>query len=281
MSDLPAAHVVAALHAVLSYVEGPIIIVDVGAQSLPGERHVYSALDDLGLPVRVIGFEPQAERAAARRTEESARDVVILEAFVGDGEDAVFHLNNSTGTSSLLALNAEVCSGFMSLSGLRTVGREPVRTARLDDLLADGQAVDLLKLDIQGFELAALRGADSVLRRTGMLQCETEFIPIYENQPLFSEIELHLRARGFEFIDFHAPARRAPAVPSRRIRNDQLLWADSVFAVRAATASDRALLISAILLAALYGKLSIAERALAVYDSRHGTELAALIGALA
>jgi FkbM family methyltransferase len=266
-----------ALGHIASLIEGPLVVVDVGAQSLHGESHVYSPLYALGLDVRVVGFEPIAERAFARRAEENGRDTLIIEAFAGNGEELTFHENSSSGASSLLPLDAEVCSSFMSLTALRTNSRQQVRTSRLDDLLRDIPAVDFLKMDIQGFELAALQGAREVLGRTAVVQCETEFVPIYSGQPLFSEIEIHLRGQGFDFLDFHAPAYRAPVVPSGRVRNDQLLWADAIFAARVVTASNRALLAQAVIAIALYRKLSIGERALAAYDARNGTDLARII----
>jgi len=116
-------------------IEDPIVIVDVGAQTLSGEDHVYSPLYGLELPIRVIGFEPLADRAAARRREEQGRNIEIIEAFVGNGERIDFYENNSSGTSSLLSLNKNVCSKYMSLTGLRTCNRSNVQTSRLDDLL--------------------------------------------------------------------------------------------------------------------------------------------------
>ena len=265
--------------------DGPLAVVDVGAQSLHGEDHVYEPLRRLGLPVRVVGFEPLAARAAVRRAEEQdhaceIHACEIMEAFIGDGETHVFHENNSSGTSSLLALNPATCGGFASLAGLRTVARSPVRTTTLDTLFAAGEPVDFLKLDIQGFELAALRGAVSLLPRVAMIQSEVEFAPIYAGQPLFSELELFLREHGFDFLDFHNPARRAPVVPSGRLRHEQLLWADALFTSRLAGAEDRVLLAQAILAIALYGRISVAERALAVYDRRHGAALAASVSGL-
>jgi FkbM family methyltransferase len=268
------------LNPIMDLIESPLIVVDVGAQSLRGERHVYSSLYDLDLPLRVVGFEPLADRAAARRNEENGRDTVIMEAFVGNGEELTFYENSSSGASSLLPLDREVCSSFMSLTALRTTGKQQIQTSKLDNLLGDVAAVDFLKLDIQGFELNALKGGEAVLARTAMVQCETEFIPIYTGQPLFAEVELHLRGRGFAFLDFHRPAYRAPVVPSGLIRNEQLLWADAIFGAQPATASNRALLAQAIMAIALYRKLSVGERALAAYDARNGTDLAQTIAAL-
>ena len=270
-----------AIRCIAGLIGEPLVIVDVGAQSLGTEQHIYSVLHRLGVKLRVIGFEPLATQAEARRREEDGRQVEILEAFVGNGEELDFHENNSSGTSSLLPLNREVCAGFMSLAGLRTQSVRRVRTELLDDLLAELPAIDFLKLDIQGFELSALRGAQAVLARTAMIQCEAEFAPIYAGQPLFSDIELHLRGQGFQFLDFHAPAHRAPVVPSGRARNEQLLWADAIFAANTGAASDRALLAQAVLAMALYRKLSVAERALAMFDARHDTHLAHLVGSIA
>jgi FkbM family methyltransferase len=271
--------VAAALTELAAMIGEPLVIVDVGAQTIDGEAHVYAGLERSGVPLRVIGFEPLADRARERRAQDMGA-TEIIEAFVGDGRTLIFHENNSSSTSSLLPLDAELCGGFMSLAGLRTERTYEVSTTPLDALLADLPAIDFLKLDIQGFELAALRGAAAVLSRTAMVQCEAEFAPIYAGQPLFSEIELHMRGAGFDFIDFHRPAYRAPVVPSRRVRNEQLLWADAVFATRAVVASDRALVAQAILALGLYGKLSVAERALAVFDRRHGTRLAGAVADL-
>lgn len=255
----------------------PLVIVDVGAQTLESEAHVYAPLSHLGIPTRVIGFEPQAAAAQARR---GLGDCEIIEAYVGDGAPAVFHANNSSGTSSLRPLNRAVCDGFVSLAGLRTCAMEAVATARLDDLLADLPAVDFLKLDIQGCELAALEGARATLARTALIQCEVEFAPIYAGQSLFSEVELFLRGQGFRFLDFHAPAWRAPVVPSGRVRNEQLLWADALFVAESDRAAPRALLAQAIIALGLYGKISVAERALAALDARTGTGLADMMAHL-
>jgi hypothetical protein len=42
--------------------------------------------------------------------------------------------------------------------------------------------------------------AEAILERTNVVHCEVEFAKIYFGQALFSEVELHLRDRGFELI---------------------------------------------------------------------------------
>jgi FkbM family methyltransferase len=58
--------------------------------------------------------------------------------------------------------------GFSSLANREGRGatREiRVEAVRLDDLLADLARVDFIKVDVEGFELAALRGCETILRR--------------------------------------------------------------------------------------------------------------------
>ncbi len=78
----------------------------------------------------------------------------------------------------------------------------PVRT--LSDVIASGEAPKphFLKLDIQGAELEVLRGLEPKYRAEIMgLICEVEFIPIYEDQPLFDEIHGEMRDYGLTIYD--------------------------------------------------------------------------------
>jgi hypothetical protein len=56
---------------------------------------------------------------------------------------------------------------------------------------------DLLKLDVQGYELEVLRGAEATLRQTRAVLCEVSFREFYTGQPLFTEVVAYLGARGF------------------------------------------------------------------------------------
>jgi FkbM family methyltransferase len=58
------------------------------------------------------------------------------------------------------------------LSGYDLIGTVDVEVRTLDELTQDVPAVDLLKIDVEGFELEVLRGARSVLARTRFLLVE-------------------------------------------------------------------------------------------------------------
>ena len=72
-------------------------------------------------------------------------------------------MGERSGQSNLYlsdTLNADHRTYFTETSGQRVV---QVVIVALDDYFKPGQRVDLIKLDIQGYELHALRGADRVL----------------------------------------------------------------------------------------------------------------------
>lgn len=73
----------------------------------------------------------------------------------------------------------------------------PVRT--LDSVFAecDLQELDLLKIDVQGYELEVLAGGSGALRRTKLIVTEVSFFEHYKGQPLFPEIYAHLIGAGF------------------------------------------------------------------------------------
>jgi hypothetical protein len=56
---------------------------------------------------------------------------------------------------------------------------------------------DLIKLDVQGYELEVLRGGEACLRHARAVLCEVSFKVFYSGQPLFHEIVAFLAARGF------------------------------------------------------------------------------------
>jgi hypothetical protein len=82
--------------------------------------------------------------------------------------------------------------------------------------------IGLLKLDIQGGELAALKGAAGVLAagEIDLIVLEVEFAELYAEQPLFCEILSFLNEFGYALY----------SIP-KQVHDDigQLVWADAIF----------------------------------------------------
>jgi len=113
-------------------------------------------------------------------------------------------------------------------------GRDGERTAtvtvpvrRLDEFTEDAEPVDLLKIDVQGFERQVLEGAPATLSRTRAILIELNFQDHYEGEGSFADLATQLRKFGFEFWDMSLPERGPDGRAS---------WADAVF-VSPATAS--------------------------------------------
>ena len=98
--------------------------------------------------------------------------------------------------------------------------------------------IDLLKLDIQGGELAALCGAANLLERAAVkvLISEVEFVELYEGQPLFCSIVGFLARYGY---GLYALPKLVPD------ELGQLCWADAVFCHDAILSDARAQLTQA------------------------------------
>jgi FkbM family methyltransferase len=132
------------------------VAVDAGAHIGYLTVHLARAVGPEG---RVFAFEPEAgaRNALARNVARNgvAGQVEVVPDALGPGPGrAVLHVAGGGEASSLAPV-----SGERATAGVDVVA--------LDDLLADEQRVDVVKLDLEGGETAALRGMTKVLDRSG------------------------------------------------------------------------------------------------------------------
>jgi FkbM family methyltransferase len=78
-----------------------------------------------------------------------------------------------------------------------------VRMRRLESVLAERQisSVDVLKLDLQGAELKALRGLGTFIKKTEFILFEASLVEYNLGQPLFADIHKFLDDNGFVCFD--------------------------------------------------------------------------------
>jgi FkbM family methyltransferase len=232
----------------------PLRIVDVGAQALATESHVYAPLLNL-IRTEIIGFEPLPNRLRQRAEVERGAALTLLPYALGDGGTHTLYVNNDDATSSLFPLNQPHNSCFNHLSALHTVRTEQIQTHRLDDVVPNNP-VDFLKLDVQGAELMILQAGERTLSQTAVVHCEVEFSPIYSGQPLFPSIQECLTSHGFALIDLLIPTRYHYLTPTALSTQDRLLWADAVFFRE--TDDPATLRVQALIAACVYRKPSLA-----------------------
>ncbi|MEA3643434.1 MAG: hypothetical protein VBE63_26390 [Lamprobacter sp.] len=115
-----------------------------------------------------------------------------------------------------------------------------------------------------------------------MIWTEVEFIPLYEDQPLFAEVDQFLRSQGFLLHSFTGIATRrykafAQACPQRRPRRGQAIWTDAIY-VRdfrhLEALSSLKLKKLAVLLDQVAGADDLCFEVLQLLDAREGTTLA-------
>jgi FkbM family methyltransferase len=252
----------------------PVTVVDVGAQMLVSEDHVYARLLAAG-GCRVIGFEAMKE-AADKRTD-AEPGIQMLNYFIGKGGPATFRVTCFDAASSLFEPNLSYLGQFYALAEMCTpVEEHAVETTRLDDI-TEAADCDYLKIDVQGGELDVLRGAEALLARALYVHTEVEFAPVYRDQPLFSDVDRFLQDHGFDLLDLTKLGHSSyAALPGQQSRS-KLLWADAIYVKRTdllAAQGPAALLKAAYIAHVNYGMIDFAAHLITSYDQGTGSALA-------
>jgi FkbM family methyltransferase len=214
-------------------------VVDIGANPIdsdpPYKKMLFNRL------CTVVGFEPQAEGLIDLNSRKSDLETYLPYA-VGDGSRATLKICQAPGMSSLFTPNPQVLECFPLFSQFGTVLREvPVETHTLDGIV-EIEALDFLKIDVQGSELSVFRSGRSRLAGAVALQTEVSFVPLYQGQPVFGDIDLALRALGL-IPHMFANINKRMILPLHYSNNlhaslNQLLEADIVY-VRDFTQPDK------------------------------------------
>jgi FkbM family methyltransferase len=100
----------------------------------------------------------------------------------------------------------EMLSGSSVFPENSAAPRRKMKTISLDTLLED-TAPDLLKLDVQGYELEVLMGASRTLRHCEVALLETSLIPVNRGAPLAAEVISFMDTSGFRLVDFCSQIR--------------------------------------------------------------------------
>jgi FkbM family methyltransferase len=77
--------------------------------------------------------------------------------------------------------------------------RTEVEVSTIDDWARENRIdrVDFMRLDMQGYEIEALKGAGLTLECTTVIQLEVSNVQLYHGAPLYTEVEEWMAGRGF------------------------------------------------------------------------------------
>jgi FkbM family methyltransferase len=250
----------------------PIKVVDIGANPIDGPCPYQPLLSDA--QTQVVGFEPNLDALAKLNRKKGAGETYLPFA-IGDGRRHTLNHTLLPGMTSLLEPNPSILQLFYGFNEwARVVRREEIDTVRLDDV-PETAGLDLLKIDIQGAELMVFENAPQRLAETLVIHTEVEFLQMYVDQPLFSDVERCLRAKGFLLHKFSPLVTRdfAPLLLGKDpyVGHSQVFWADAIFVrdfTRLDLLSDDQLLKMAVILFDCYRAHDLVLHLLREHDRR-------------
>jgi FkbM family methyltransferase len=211
------------------YQKAPLTLLDVGAR---GGAHVR--WKQCNKHLQVIGFEPDqwAFQALENQSTDKSRYRYLNVALSNvPGEQDFFNTRNP-GVSSLLKPNAEFLAQFPDAARWDVLSTSKVTVTSLDQALKQSNVeyVDFIKLDTQGTELSILEGGSETLEESVFgVEVEVEFAELYEGQPLFSDVDPHLRKLGFSLFDLRTIDWKRDDAKYVGGRKGQLVFADALY----------------------------------------------------
>jgi len=196
----------------------PITVFDVGAHRGNTVRQFRDTLNCATL----CAFEPNKDVFEVL-TDQYGGDAAIRLFNTGVSNKAgqlLLNINKGEYTSSFLQ---STTTGLSSDSQVQTTRQVMVPVVTLDEIAQEQQLkhIHILKLDIQGSEVNALKGAHALLSagKIDLIYSEAYFIPQYIEQPLFTDIAALLAGYGYQLQDIYNPI----------YGKGRMAWCDAMF----------------------------------------------------
>jgi FkbM family methyltransferase len=168
--------------------------IDVGAN-----RGQFSLLVNSLFPKKnILAFEPiKSEYLIYKKIFKNIENVKCFNVGLGNKtEMKKLYLTKSKDSSSFFKPSKIQNSLFRNIN---IVSTEIAKIERLSSFLPSLKKPIFLKIDVQGYELEVLKGAD--LNQIQYIYLEGSYIRLYKNQPLNKHIVKYLSIRNFELID--------------------------------------------------------------------------------
>lgn len=172
------------------------LVIDVGANTGQFGEEIRAA----GYGGRILSVEPLSA-AFAQLSAGARRDGnwSVLNCAVGEIEgESTLHVAANSASSSLLEM---LPAHEDAAPGTGYVGVEEVRVRRLESILSEHTGTAgrcYVKVDVQGSEMAVLRGAGPGPLRLAAIQLELSLARLYADAPMFAEVDDFVTALGYE-----------------------------------------------------------------------------------
>lgn len=180
---------------------GAKTVVDIGANA--GDW--TAGLLEFCTPQQVLCFEPDPTLAQNLRTRFSGtRSVEIHEFAIGDtAGEAALNIMEGSEFNSLRQPVESIAGKYPETFHMEKKVSVKVRT--LDSFTDKLAAIDLLKIDTQGYEREVLIGSSAALKKTKYVLLEINFQRHYEGEAGFVELDACMQQNGFCIGNYSGP----------------------------------------------------------------------------
>ncbi len=181
------------------YRQFPITLVDIGASG--GLKENWTPAKKY---LTIVGFEPDEREFINLKTKANQNTKYINSGLYKKKTALNLYLTRQQKVSSIFKPNFEILKLFPEPERFEVVETKKIEVDTLDNQF-EFHAVtdaDFIKIDTQGSELFILEGATETMQQHVFgLEIEVEFTEIYQNQPLFSDVDSFVRKQGFQLFD--------------------------------------------------------------------------------
>jgi FkbM family methyltransferase len=193
-------------------------ILDIGAN----EGQFIDKISKILPEANIFSFEPLQD--SFKKLEEKVsgkKNITIFNFALGDQEkETIINRNEYSPSSSLLELTDLHKNAFPITKEAK---EEKIYVKELDKIANELELKKkvMMKIDVQGYELNVLRGAENTIKEVDIILIETSFYELYKNQPLFGDIFNFLSDGGFNYY--------GSLEQLYDVRDGRILQADSIF----------------------------------------------------
>lgn len=226
--------------------DAPIVIVDVGCRWGFADKFIQNKNIE---SMKIYGFDPDAQECERLESMYNNENIKLIPVGLSNqvGKRTLY-LTKEPACSSLYKPNKKLTQEYPALDCATEVKQVEVDLSTLDTWAKQENLgfIDYIKIDTQGAELSILHGGEKILPSIRFLEIEVEFNPIYDGQPIFSEVDSYLRKFGFVLWKFSNLVHYSQGVESdvvlkedsinydhHRIihenRGGQVYWADAFY----------------------------------------------------
>ena len=177
------------------------LIIDIGANT----GQYGNSLRKLGYKGNIISFEPM-KKAYAKLEHLSEKDGkwnCFNYAIGNENGEIEINVANNSYSSSILGIHQNHLS---AAPDSKYIDKEKIKIKTLAEVVSSQTITSfhsiLLKIDVQGYEMEVIKGAEPILPYMNVIQMELSLVPLYEHGPLFKDMLLKMESLEFSLFNF-------------------------------------------------------------------------------